>query len=393
MVKICILTYIPANVEVPWDHLFNGACANPDGHGWAVAKGDQLVIGKSMDMFKAAEDYEQALKDMPGAVSLFHSRIATAGTVDEFNVHPFWVGGTDHTVMAHNGILPERWQPERGDPTKRSDTQIFADQMGWLIDNPNGVPSRRMGRKAGEAIGTYNKLVFISVKAGHPMVRIVNAQVGVWTDGVWHSNRSFENYRPSFRRPGHRLAYDRKPDTHWSEWKPTEEPARYGSPYGSAYGGTPVYGYSQDRGSYTPGGWNRPYDWEAEEVEDCLACKGLNIDNAGYCQDCTTCQECMFSMADCDCYVPRGRPKQGPEDEVDAWLAAREDPEVVAELREADEQDREWAAYLAEVKAKQKQPGETWDEFIVRQAALRKEKAEATSPTVVQFKAPLMIEQ
>lgn len=416
---MCILSYIPAGVDIPWEGLFNGACANPDGHGWAVARGDELLIGKSMDMFEAAAGYEQAMKDLPGAVSLFHSRIATAGTVNEFNVHPFYVGGRDDTVVAHNGILPSRWQPERNDA--RSDTQLFADTMLFVADNDRGVPSRRIGKALGNVIGTYNKLVYISVRSGHPMVRIINSHQGTFTDGVWHSNRSFENYRPSYRRPNHRLALptERPEGSHWSDWKPAPLPER--APYVPQHrpAGTPHYGTHRE---YRPVGWTSPYglpsgersverepglpglpvgtrypsiyDWDAEELEECIACQGRNIDNAGYCVDCTMCQDCVSPEAECDCYVPLDHTaKTGPLDDVDVWLANKEGRDL---------QDAEWEEWLAEQNSKQKQQGESWSEFINRQEAKRAADAEAKwaagqvgkSPTVVEFKsAPLMIEQ
>lgn len=291
---MCILTYIPAGVDIPWDGLFNGACTNPDGHGWAVARGDELVIGKSMDMHTAAAEYEEAMKALPGAVSLFHSRIATAGSVDEFNVHPFYVGGREDTVMAHNGILPARWQPFPGD--QRSDTQLFADTMGAVAENSRGIPSRRIGRGLGAIIGSYNKLVFISVKSGHPMTRIINAHQGVWTEGVWHSNYGFERYKPKY----------------------------------TAY--VPHRAYK-----YTPGGWSAtPYDWEAEEKVTCLRCKGDQVD-LGYCVDCTTCQDCLMEEISCLCYLPETykrtwADKQGEIDEVDAWLEKKEKEREAANL-------------------------------------------------------------
>jgi len=332
---MCILTYIPAGVPVPWDGIFNGACTNPDGHGWAVAKGDELVIGKSMDMFTAAEQYEEAIKALPGAVSIFHSRIATAGTVNEFNVHPFYVGGRDDTIVAHNGILPARWQPDRADTTHRSDTRIFADQGLGFVDNTRGVPSRRMGQAIGQAIGSYNKLVFLSVRSGKPVTRIINAHQGVWTEGVWHSNYSFEKFKPSYRSP----MYTPPARTTYGTYVPMKE--RTG-PVGQE-----VTRWQEQASipGYVPGNWNSPYDWDAEDHgKPCIACKGNSIDFGGYCFDCDTCQDCAASADDCMCYSVRSAtPKSGDTlDPVDEWMAKK--------AKEREDQEAEWDAWLRERK-------------------------------------------
>ena len=261
---MCILTYIPAGVDVPWEGLVYGGLYNPDGFGYAVAKGSNLLIGKSMDLDKALDMYADALDSMPGAVSIFHSRIATAGTVDEYNIHPFYVGGREDSIMAHNGILPSKWQPGLKD--RRSDTRLFADLSGEFIDNARGVPSRKLGQRIGQAIGSYNKLIYMSVKSGAPVVRIINAHMGVWTDGVWHSNYSYE--------------------------KPAPRKSAWGTSYFT----------KETLDTY----------WEKEDVPgkvECALCRGDDVEY-GYCMDCTACQECLAFDGDCLCYIP-AHMKQG----------------------------------------------------------------------------------
>lgn len=194
---MCMITLVPAGVAVPWDGIVNGGITNSDGHGWALAKGSDLLIGKSMNLDEALETLEAGLAQIgEGATLLFHSRWGTHGSMNEFNVHPFWIGGENSgTVMAHNGVLPSRWHPERG-KDMRSDTRKFADNIGGMVQNPTGVPSRRGARTLAEHIGSGNKLAFLSVRSGEPRVRLVNSKAGVFVGGVWYSNHGWEKASP-----------------------------------------------------------------------------------------------------------------------------------------------------------------------------------------------------
>jgi hypothetical protein len=297
---MCIITLIPGNVEVPWDALSNGGLSNRDGHGWAVASGDRITTGKSMNLDDALNGLEKAVDDHDrNAVVLFHSRIATHGTYGTFNVHPFPVGGREDTVMAHNGILPSRWHPAWKDP--RSDTHKYADNLGPDVDNPNGVPSRAKAKQLGEDIGKGNKLVFLSVRSGRPRVRIVNSGQGVFVGGVWHSNHSFERKAPRWRQPVYYGAglpgiTPASPDDVARERRRLDAEAAF------------TGGWSYDPESHS---WVKPEpEWptvvgtpSAADVT-CMLCRG-RIVAGGKCEDCTTCQECFEAEGYCMCYTPR----------------------------------------------------------------------------------------
>lgn len=258
---MCMITYVPANVALPVRGITNGGISNDDGHGFAIASANHgLEVFKSM---KFDETLAQLLdaRDRHGlnSVVLFHSRWATHGEYGEYNIHPFPVGVD--TVMAHNGILPSLYIP--GMKERKSDTRLFADAAvrEGVCDNPNGVPSRRIGRQIGKHIGSGNKLVFLSVLSGQPKVRIINSHLGTHDGGVWYSNSGY---------------CERRSYT-------------YG---GSMWGG----GHYYDK--VKVGGLGR------EPLDECPVCGsvyGVSFDYA-WCYDCDYCLDCIEQGAACTCY-------------------------------------------------------------------------------------------
>jgi hypothetical protein len=282
---MCMITFIPAGVDLPYEGIENGAETNRDGHGWAVASRHGLQVGKSMDFAEALLDLDVARDDHgEGALALFHSRFATHGTVDEFNIHPFYIGKDESTVMAHNGILPSFWHPAKKDP--RSDTRVLADRTLPHYLNAKGVPSRRSGKVLGQMIGSYNKLVILSVKSGAPAVRIVNAHMGEHKDGVWYSNTG---YLPSY----------------FSQWK-----KNYSSTVGADTG---FAGY------------------EDSVCEWCKSFGFINVDN-GWCEACDTCNTCFFTSEHCECVW--NQPTVGAGYLSDEELQARVNREFGPEMTE-----------------------------------------------------------
>ena len=113
---MCILSYFPSEVGVvDGDALFNGGVRNPDGHGWAIVASRGIIMGKSMDLMQAIVEFTEARKHHPQGPALFHSRWATHGSKGLANNHPFYIGGSQLTVLAHNGILPSSAHPADGD--------------------------------------------------------------------------------------------------------------------------------------------------------------------------------------------------------------------------------------------------------------------------------------
>jgi glutamine amidotransferase len=268
-------TYIPKGVDIPVDGLTNGSITNNDGHGWAVARGEDMLVGKSMHFEIALEGFIEAREYLGlSSVAMFHSRFGTHGEYGEYNVHPFYVGDDESTVMAHNGILPLAYHPEHKD--RRSDTRIFTDRIAGFVDNDNGIPSRRGGKLLGSMIGLGNKLVFMSVRSGEPKVRVVNAHMGIQDQGVWYSNSG----------------YVRSAWMDWSRGAWRSQNSRWSNEelFKDAYEGL-----------------------HEKDPNTCDMCgsKDIDLDNSA-CWHCGSCLDCYEGKHNCLCYVPK---KQALSDE------------------------------------------------------------------------------
>lgn len=265
---MCILSYLPAGVEVDQMALLNGGIFNPHGHGWAIAVDGQILIGKSMDVIEAIDQFVEAREKNPHGQALFHSRWATHGNTDVSNVHPFIVGGSHQTVMAHNGILD--CTPNKSDP--RSDTRLFADTLLPTLYRRFDRPSAF--KALTKYAGPFNKLVILTVDPRYQRnAYIVNEDRGHWdkATGIWHSNHDYLGD-----------GYDR--------WGATATPAAK-TPESDYLPQTIGRSLAQIRA-----------DIEAELDERCDMCHGP-FDHAGFCMDCSTCRDCYEPAKECQCWV------------------------------------------------------------------------------------------
>ncbi len=256
---MCILSFLPPQTPVDVDGLFNGGINNPHGHGWAIVAGDAIIEGKSLDLADALDDFARARERHRDGPALFHSRWATHGSITINNVHPFVVGGSANTVVAHNGILPVSAHPDRGDD--RSDTRKFADEI---------LPTRfrRLDRSTVQTAlaqwcGMGNKLVILTVDPRYRRSSyLVNESAGHWdkATGIWHSNRDYQDC---------------------STW-------RHGASFGA--------GDDDDRAASA-----------GHYLFCCEVCEYGLVDSNGYCMECRSCVDCFEHVRDCMCWS-RGYP-------------------------------------------------------------------------------------
>lgn len=242
---MCILSYLPPNTGVDVEGLFNGGVANPHGHGWAIVAGKEIVTGKSLELAEALDEFAVARELFPEGPALFHSRWATHGSVCTDNVHPFLVGRSPLTVVAHNGVLPTSAHPAKGDD--RSDTRLFADEI---------LPQRyrRLDRVNVQAAlanwcGKFNKLVILTVDPRYRRsAYIINETAGQWDTetGIWHSNGDYL------------------------------------------------------RSDYWDGETDRCI--RAVGDEECVLCQARMVGEGGYCEACSGCQDCYEDITDCQCW-------------------------------------------------------------------------------------------
>jgi glutamine amidotransferase len=246
-----MLTYIPNGVEIDSDALWNGGISNPDGHGYAIASGSLMIMGKSLNLGDAIDKF-MAARDEHNGPALFHSRWATHGGINVGNCHPFLVGGSFRTVVAHNGILPREAHPRNNDP--RSDTRKFADDIlpkrFRRLDKPN------VRTALTQWCGRGNKLVILTVDRRYQKnAYLINENVGNWDSGtgIWYSN------------------FDYLPTPRWSYVGTSSKSARESAQVLLA----------EDR---------------------CVICEYGMPDMRGYCFACKACQDCLEDDRDCLCW-------------------------------------------------------------------------------------------
>lgn len=258
---MCMLSYLPPGVAADEDGLFNGGLYNPDGYGWAIVDGDEIIVGKSLDLCEALDGFIKARIDHLSGPALFHSRLSTHGSVSVANVHPFEVGGSRKTVVAHNGILPREAHPTDNDD--RSDTRKFADEI--LPRRFRRLDRPKVQRALSQWLGKYNKLVILTT---NPRYRrsayLINGEQGHWdkTTGIWHSNSDYLDM------------------PRWQQ---------------SAF-------YEQSVWTGQQADWRD--DSTDYKFDTCPICQYGEVSPlTGYCYECGTCRDCLEWEKDCQCWM------------------------------------------------------------------------------------------
>ncbi|WP_143261928.1 class II glutamine amidotransferase [Allokutzneria sp. NRRL B-24872] len=185
---MCLLTFFPQDVEPNADALMNGTLYNDDGHGFAIVTGSRILVRRGMNAERVVADFVRLRRHHHGP-ALFHSRMGTHGSLSKSNCHPFPLGGDSRTVLAHNGILPKRVQPAKGDV--RSDTRIAAED--FLAGQPFGALSSQRGRnRLRKWLTPYNKVVILTVDPRYRnRAYVINEESGHWDEGIWYSNLDY----------------------------------------------------------------------------------------------------------------------------------------------------------------------------------------------------------
>ncbi len=320
---MCLLTFMPNNIDLDYERARVSAKANPDGFGFAIHAGIAIIKDHDMDFEKLWVRWSD-LRKMYKGPAMFHFRIATHGSLNVDNCHPFDIGDNAKSVLGHNGILPLTMPIN----DNRSDTKLFAE---IVLPHIGGVKTLDDDEKLKEIAewASGNKLVILTVdeETKHDWY-IVNEHLGHWKDDIWWSNSSYVRHYPP--------AYVNYPS----------------SPYvGKTYSG---YGYRNDdefdedwaKGSYAARdkeeqeyleqvGWTEKDQWEYIEDElypdldiltkirtftdfsqidvakiTCYNCGAVFVTDplepssthCGECQACLNCSSTKKSPNDCRCW-------------------------------------------------------------------------------------------
>jgi len=185
---MCIAIYHDQSCPLSPEEFNNSWTNNPDGGGFAYFdESNEIAIKKSMNKGEMYDMYYKAIEKY-GETSPFlvHFRIATHGSVNLSNAHPFRVNA--NTIMIHNGMIPVIMDKKQ----KRSDTRVFVEE--YLPRLPkNWYDDEYLFDIVQEYIGN-SKLVFMTNDPKlDSYLYIVNEKMGHWSeDGTtWYSNKSY----------------------------------------------------------------------------------------------------------------------------------------------------------------------------------------------------------
>jgi glutamine amidotransferase len=221
---------------------------NPHGGGFAFVNNSQeFVVRKFMKFDEWWAAYRGDLNNFPDRPWLLHMRIATHGTVDLDNVHPFRI--TDDLVGGHNGIIHN--VPDYRDG--RSDTRVFFEDVVTGF-NETWLDSDAMKYMVERAIGN-SKLAFLTKNpALQHQSYILNEKLGEWDEGMWFSNTyGLAQTRVSKYVTGKVYNKDTK------QWE--EKPSTPATPHTGGYQ-VKING----NWAWVPFGWDNEDKWEDEEI-------------------------------------------------------------------------------------------------------------------------------
>ena len=188
MITLCIAIVQTPGSIVTDKQLRNCFDNNSDGCGFAYVQEDhvghrKLKIFKTMDFDTFLRKYKRALSNNLDSPFLIHFRIATHGTVDTFNCHPFFIN--KNVAFIHNGIISGI-----GTDKLMSDTQLFNEKV--LKKLPKDFYKHESYKLLIEKFIVGSKLMTLDID-GH--VTIFNEASGHWKEGVWFSNHSYSYAR------------------------------------------------------------------------------------------------------------------------------------------------------------------------------------------------------
>lgn len=182
-----LLTYLPAGSVLDEGAIRRGSYLNPDGHGFALATSERIIVRRSLACQPLVRDLMVMRREYPRAPALFHSLSATRGWGVLDSCHPFAINERQDTVIAQDGPLPRQVRKRRKD--LRSKARIAAedhvpgfaplDRRRKRIDLERWLP-----RGSTAVILTHDEI------GGQGF--LIHENVGTWHRGVWYSRSDYQ---------------------------------------------------------------------------------------------------------------------------------------------------------------------------------------------------------
>lgn len=205
---MCIVIAKSSTAKPPTEDIIRRCWAsNRDGAGFAYINVDkEVTVKKGFMTIEALLAALTPVLEVQGASYVIHFRIATHGTKDEVNTHPFWAV-ENKLAIAHNGILPYSRLVKSGEG--RSDTNAFTeDILSKLPENWHTDPL--WCHVIEEYMGGGNKIAVLSPLG----IRLLNKSG--WTEdtesGCYYSNTGFREQKSYTRH----MPFDYEADSYVS---------------------------------------------------------------------------------------------------------------------------------------------------------------------------------
>lgn len=180
---MCIIAIQPNGTNIPKNILRNCWDSNNDGAGIMYCDNGKIIVHRELTSFNKFFELKRNADKLNTNI-VMHFRIATSGGINNNNIHPFKVN--DNLYFCHNGILDI--DVPNGSPI--NDTQIYSN--AFLKGMPNDFHLNHSIMNLIEySIGNRNKFVFLD---SNGEFHILNESAGIWHNGAWYSNSSFQSY-------------------------------------------------------------------------------------------------------------------------------------------------------------------------------------------------------
>jgi predicted glutamine amidotransferase len=209
---MCIIIAKPAGRELPSSQILKNCFSNNgDGAGIAYTKGGCVVIDKGIMSFAALENKIKQLSkeiNISQTPIIIHFRIGTAGANNAENTHPYPLEYNiqrykalhleTSVAVAHNGILPKKYQPRDKNKHDMNDTQIYIYKRlsKYLRFNRKFYLNKKYLKRI--ALETGNKFAFLDGKGN-----LTTCGAFIEEDGILYSNNTYAyNFNELYRKNG-----------------------------------------------------------------------------------------------------------------------------------------------------------------------------------------------
>jgi glutamine amidotransferase len=216
---MCIAILLPEGKVLDRDTLIRCNETNRDGFGYAYFdENNQIKMVKESNKKKIIKNIDNFIETRDKYIDkpfLVHFRIATHGLISKRCTHPFVVN--DEIVFCHNGILRHDYGVSK--TSNDSDTMMFNKKilqriakscLNDMIEGKNDV----LFQLIEGYIGSSNKMILLNKNGKY---KIINEKAGVWDNGIWYSNTSYQKPEPVSYSYWYGGYWDNEQQA-WMEW-------------------------------------------------------------------------------------------------------------------------------------------------------------------------------